>query len=101
MTERPTDSTLAALAAAIRARTLSPVEVVDACLARIEALVKDVQEGQVVLRIGGYREQEAFPLDGNDATALPPAQVAGRHGIGQTLGGAPLLVLRRGMLAGH
>jgi aspartyl-tRNA(Asn)/glutamyl-tRNA(Gln) amidotransferase subunit A len=38
MTERPTDSTLTALAAAIRARALSPVEVVEACLARIEAL---------------------------------------------------------------
>jgi aspartyl-tRNA(Asn)/glutamyl-tRNA(Gln) amidotransferase subunit A len=38
MTERPTDSTLTALAAAIRARALSPVEAVDACLARIEAL---------------------------------------------------------------
>lgn len=38
MTERPTDSTLTALAAAIRARALSPVEAVEACLARIEAL---------------------------------------------------------------
>jgi aspartyl-tRNA(Asn)/glutamyl-tRNA(Gln) amidotransferase subunit A len=38
MTERPTDSTLTALAAAIRARALSPVEVVDACLVRIDAL---------------------------------------------------------------
>jgi aspartyl-tRNA(Asn)/glutamyl-tRNA(Gln) amidotransferase subunit A len=38
MTERPTDSTLTALAAAIRARALSPVEAVEACLTRIEAL---------------------------------------------------------------
>jgi len=38
MTGRPTDSTLTALAAAIRARALSPVEVVDACLVRIDAL---------------------------------------------------------------
>ena len=38
MTEHPAFSTLSALAAAIRARALSPVEVVDACLARIDAL---------------------------------------------------------------
>jgi aspartyl-tRNA(Asn)/glutamyl-tRNA(Gln) amidotransferase subunit A len=38
MTGRPTGSTLTALAAAIRARALSPVELVDACLARVEAL---------------------------------------------------------------
>jgi aspartyl-tRNA(Asn)/glutamyl-tRNA(Gln) amidotransferase subunit A len=38
MTAEPTESTLTSLAAAIRARALSPVEIVDACLARIAAL---------------------------------------------------------------
>jgi aspartyl-tRNA(Asn)/glutamyl-tRNA(Gln) amidotransferase subunit A len=37
VSERPPDSTLSALADAIRARALSPVEAVEACLARMEA----------------------------------------------------------------
>ena len=57
------DETLAALAARIRAREISPVEVTEACLARIEALGPRLHafvhvDAETALRTARIREAE-------------------------------------------